>query len=58
MFTTSYFGQSLWPSPDTCTVYRKEKVCQVVVDTFISDELLSGSYLEVAVVFAGIQGLI
>jgi hypothetical protein len=48
---------SLWPLSDTCTVYRKEKVFQVDDDTFIIDELLSGSYLEVAIVFAGIQSL-
>jgi hypothetical protein len=58
MFSTSCFRQFLWPSLDTCTVYRKEKVYQVDDDTFISDELLSGSYLKVAIVFAGIQSLI
>jgi hypothetical protein len=58
MSATACFGQSLWPSSDTCTVYRKEELCQVDDDTFIIDEPLSGSYLKVAVVFAGIQSLI
>jgi hypothetical protein len=52
------FRPIFWPSSDTRTVYRKEKVCQVDDDNFISDELLSGSYLKVAAVFAGIQSLI
>jgi len=52
------FRPILWPSSDTCTVYRKGKVCQVDDGTFISDELLSGSYLKVAAVFAGRQSLI
>jgi hypothetical protein len=58
MSTTACFGQSLWPSSDTCTVYRKEKVCQIDDGTLIIDELLSGSYFKVAVVFAGMQSLI
>ena len=53
-FTTACFSRSLWPLSDAGKVCRKEKVCQVD-DTFIIDEVLPGSYLKVAVVFAGTQ---
>jgi hypothetical protein len=56
VYTTARFGRSLWPSWDTCTFYRKKKVCQV--DDFIISALLWGNSLKVAIVFAWIRRLI